>query len=78
MPHFYFDTWAGDHLTVDDAGHEFGSVEEAKQLATITLLDMARENAAGFDGMELAIDVRQEEEPILKTSLLLKVSTAGS
>lgn len=43
MPHFYFDTRSGDEVLLDESGHEFASVEDARQTAVIALLDMARE-----------------------------------
>lgn len=74
MPHFYFDTRSGDDVLMDDSGHEFASLEDARQTAIITLLDMAREKAAGPERLELAIDVRGEAEVLLQTRISLEVN----
>ncbi|WP_376769183.1 DUF6894 family protein [Neoaquamicrobium sediminum] len=58
MPHFYFDTRSGDEVLLDESGHEFASVEDARQTAVFALLDMAREKATNPDRLDLAIDVR--------------------
>lgn len=77
MPHFYFDTRSGDDVLVDDLGHEFASLEDAKQTAIIALLDMAREKAAKPGRrLELAIDVRGNTKVLLHTRISIEVSQA--
>jgi hypothetical protein len=78
MPHFYFDTRSGDDVLVDDSGHEFASLEDARQTAIIALIDMAREKAAGPEPLELSIDVRGDAEVLLKTRISLEVNEASS
>lgn len=78
MPHFYFDTRSGGDVHVDDLGHEFASLEDAKQTAIIALLDMARERAAKPDLLELAIDVRGDSTVLLHTRISLEVSQAST
>lgn len=77
MPHFYFDTRSGDDVLVDDLGHEFASLEDARQTAIIALLDMAREKAAKPGRrLELAIDVRGNTKVLLHTRISIEVSQA--
>lgn len=77
MPHFYFDTRSGDDVLLDDSGHEFASLEDAKQTAVIALLDMAREKALNPDRLDLAIDVRGDADVLLRTRISLEVSETG-
>ncbi|MGQ2906094.1 MAG: DUF6894 family protein [Neoaquamicrobium sediminum] len=74
MPHFYFDTRSGDEVLLDESGHEFASVEDARQTAVIALLDMAREKATNPDRLDIAIDVRGDATVLFRTRISLEVS----
>jgi ferredoxin len=73
MPRFFFDIRDGDSFTSDDEGLEFGDIEQAQREASETLADMAKDAIRNGALPKLAIDVRANGEPLLRTTLKIEV-----
>jgi hypothetical protein len=73
MPHFYFDSRDNGTFIEDDIGLMYPSIETARDEASRTLAEMAREVLPGSMRRELAIEVRDERKlALLRTSLVFE------
>ena len=74
MPRFYFDVRDGDGVTHDDEGVELAGIEVARDEATRTLGEIARDALPGTLRRELSIEVRDgSPTPVLRASLWFEV-----
>jgi hypothetical protein len=73
MKRYFFDIRDGDQLAVDDEGLELPDVEAAKEEAARALADIARDEVSGRLINYVAIEVRDENRPILEASLRWKI-----
>jgi Domain of unknown function (DUF6894) len=74
MPLFYFDVRDGQKFTEDDYGLEFPNIEAARDEATRTLAEIAKDVLPGSTVREMAIEVRDEaKDPLLRTVLRFEV-----
>ncbi|NOJ43116.1 DUF6894 family protein [Bradyrhizobium australiense] len=76
MRRYYFDLREGDDISPDEEGMEFATVEAVQQEAARSLADMARDavmkrhNGAASD---LAVDVRDENGPVLHVKFTVEI-----
>jgi hypothetical protein len=73
MPRFFFDVREGNSLTSDDEGLDFPDIEQAHREANRALADMAKEAIRDGQLSELAIEIRDNSAPLLRTTLRLEV-----
>ncbi|MDT9598537.1 DUF6894 family protein [Sphingosinicella rhizophila] len=69
MPLYFFDTRDNDHTIVDDVGVEFPDLEAVKVEAAKALTELARDVIPGHLKRELAVDVRDEDGPVLTAKM---------
>jgi len=75
MPIFYFDLRDGERFKVDKQGTTLTGIEEARDLATLRLAEMAREVLPGPVRRRLAIEVRSEtKETVLVVALMFETA----
>ena len=72
MPLFFFDTRDNDAFIEDDEGLDFPDLEAVRVQATRALADLARDVIHTCLKRELAIEVRDEGGPVLKTILIFE------
>ena len=76
MPHYFFDSYDGASLIRDDVGLELDGLEAAKQAATASLGDWARDELPKSQRKELAVQVRDETgKTVARACLWLEVET---
>jgi len=76
MPRYYFDLRKGDQITLDEEGLELSSLERVQEEAARSLADLARDNvrrALDGGGDSVAIDVRDDDGPLLQLKFTLDV-----
>jgi hypothetical protein len=76
MPRYYFDLRKGDQVTLDEEGLELSSLERVQEEAARSLADFARDNvrrALDGGGDSVAIDVRDDDGPLLQLKFTLDV-----
>jgi hypothetical protein len=69
MPRFFFDTRDNDFFLEDQEGLDFPDLEAVKVEAAKALAELARDVIPGSLKRELAVEVRDELGPILKSRL---------
>jgi hypothetical protein len=69
MRTYYFDTRDDDHLIKDDVGLEFPDLESVKTQAALSLAELARDALPGSAKRKLAVEVRDETQPVLVATL---------
>ncbi|MES2135706.1 MAG: hypothetical protein V4502_01430 [Pseudomonadota bacterium] len=69
MPLYFFDTRDGDTFVEDDTGLEFEDLDAVKDQATLSLAELARDVLPGSLKRVLAVEVRDEFQPILRAVL---------
>lgn len=69
MKKYYFDIRDGSQFIRDDEGAELPNIESARQEATTTLSEIARECVNGRRQYRMAVEVRDDHGPILEASL---------
>jgi hypothetical protein len=63
MPRYYFPTWDGDRLSEDRDGVELDGLDQARALAVIALVELARDVLPrAADSRSLKIRVLDEED----------------
>jgi hypothetical protein len=74
---YYFDLQEGQQLIIDEEGREFSTIEDVQEEAARSLADMARDSALtrGGDGeaRRLAIQVRDQDGPVLRVQFVFDV-----
>jgi hypothetical protein len=74
MPLYYFDFRDGENFSPDEDGLEFPGVDAARDQATKTLAEMAKDVLPGSTVRQLAIEVRDDgSNPILRTVLRFEI-----
>lgn len=66
MPLYFFDTRDNDNFIEDDHGIEFPNLEAVKREAARALAEIARDVLPGSMKHNLAVEVRDEQGPVLK------------
>jgi hypothetical protein len=69
MRHFFFDHSDDGSLTRDEAGLDFGTLEEAQKEAVRALAEYGRELFPGSLRRELAVSVREGEQLLFQASI---------
>ena len=69
MPRYFFDTRDNDTFTEDDIGVELPDLEVVKTQAALSLTELARDVLPGSMRRDLAVEVRDEHQPVLKAKL---------
>ncbi|KAB1068177.1 DUF6894 family protein [Methylobacterium planeticum] len=70
MPRFYIDTDDGVFPVRDDVGHEFASVEAARNMAQRALPDMARQKLPDGERRTFTASIRDENGTVLYVATL--------
>ena len=69
MPLYFFDTRDGDEFIRDDVGEELRDLEAAKEVAAISLAELARDVLPGSIRRVLKVEVRDERQPVMEACL---------
>jgi hypothetical protein len=69
VPRYFFDTRDNDTFIEDDEGLEFDGLEAVKFQAAKFLADLARDVLPGSLKRMLAVEVRDERQPVLRALL---------
>ena len=69
MPLYFFDTRDNDTLVEDDIGVDLPDLEAVKRQASLSLAELARDVLPGSLKRQLAVEVRDERQPILRALL---------
>lgn len=78
MPRFYFDHYGRQGSIIDEVGLEFATPEQARDCATRTLGELARDALPRGPRRELAIDVSDENRSLLfRATLWFEVHGVG-
>jgi hypothetical protein len=76
MPRYYFDIREGDDFAPDEDGMELSSLQDVQEVAARSLTDMARDavrtNRDG-PGQEMAIEVRDDNGPVLQVKFTFEM-----
>jgi hypothetical protein len=64
VPRFFFDTYNGDRLILDELVQDLDSIRAAKAAAQVALLDMARDNFPDGGLRSFVVSVRNEAEQL--------------
>jgi uncharacterized protein DUF6894 len=73
MPRYYFDVQDNGSSSIDETGHEFASVNEARLEAAKALGEIARDILPGLSVRQISIEVRDDRGPVLSASLRFEV-----
>ena len=77
MPRYFFDTFDGERLQLDDRGIEFESFAAAKDAAQKALPDMARETLGDDTHRTYVVSVRDEAGSVVLRVALTMVIEEG-
>ena len=66
---YFFDTRDNDVFIEDDVGTELNDLEEVKAVAAVSLTELARDVLPGSMQRDLAVEVRDERQPVLQAKL---------
>lgn len=69
MPQYYFDTRDNDDFVEDDVGLDYDDLESVKFDAAKSLAELARDVLPGSLQRALAVEVRDDEGPVLKAMM---------
>jgi hypothetical protein len=69
MTRYFFDIQDGDARIPDEEGMIFPNVEAAREEATMSLADLARDRVRERRACSMAIEVRDEKGPVAEASL---------
>jgi hypothetical protein len=69
MPRYYFDTRDNEAFIPDDTGMELPDLETVKAEAAKSLAELARDVLPGALKRTLAVEVRDERQPVLMAIL---------
>lgn len=72
VPLYFFDTRDEDAFIEDDVGLELPNLESAKIQASLSLAELARDVLPGCGRRTLVVEVRDEWQPVLKTTLIFE------
>jgi hypothetical protein len=75
MPRFFFDTFDGTTFVKDEDGQKLPTIERARDLATLGLVDLVRDAVPGSLRKELYVEVRDDaDRKLVKASLWMEVA----
>ena len=66
MPLYFFDTRDNDQFVEDNVGVELADLDAVKRQAAVSLAELARDVLPGSLCRNLAVEVRDERQPVLK------------
>ena len=66
MPRYFFDTRDDAKFIKDDEGVELADLKAAKELAAVSLTELAVDVLPSSLTRKLAVEVRDEQRPVLK------------
>ena len=69
VPLYFFDTRDNDNFIEDDVGIELPDLEAVKAQAARSLAELARDVLPGSLQRDLAVEVRDERQPVLQAKL---------
>ncbi len=69
MPLYFFDTRDNDDFIEDDVGIELPDLEAVKTQASVSLAELARDVLPGSLKRDLAVEARDERQPVLNANL---------
>ncbi len=72
MALYFFDTRDNDDFIEDDIGLELPSLDAVKDQAALALAELARDVLPGSLKRSLAVEVRDERQPVLSARLLFE------
>jgi hypothetical protein len=79
---YYFDLQEEQQLIIDEEGREFSTIDDVQEEAARSLADMARDSTLtrGGHGLarRLAIQVRDEDGPVLKVQFIFDIDRLKS
>jgi hypothetical protein len=82
MALYYFDTRDNDDFIEDDVGVELPSLDAVKYQAGLALAELARDVLPGSIKRNLAVEVRDERQPVMSGKLvfeaIIRVGPGGS
>ncbi|NEU99136.1 hypothetical protein FNJ47_25740 [Bradyrhizobium sp. UFLA 03-164] len=65
MTRYYFDLRDGDDLAIDEEGLEMPNLAAVREEAARTLADMVRDSITGQNLDQIAVEVRDDNGPVL-------------
>ncbi|MCK1518343.1 hypothetical protein IVB22_38860 [Bradyrhizobium sp. 190] len=77
MKRYYFDLRKGDDIAPDDEGMELATIEAVQEEAARALADMARDAVRKHTdgaGHHMAIDVRDDDGPVLQVKFTFAIN----
>ena len=75
MKRYFFDIRDGDNLAVDEEGMELRDVEAAQEEAARSLADMTRDRIRSKPRWHVAIEVRDDNGPVVEASFQWRLRT---
>jgi len=69
MARYFFDTRDDDRFIEDDVGLELDGLDSVKAQAALSLAELARDVLPGSTKRVLTVEVRDEEQPVLRAIL---------
>ena len=66
---YFFDTRDNDVFIEDETGVDLPDLETVKATASLSLAELARDVLPSCDQRDLAVEVRDETQPVLKAKL---------
>jgi hypothetical protein len=72
MALYFFDTRDNDDFIEDDDGVELPDLEAVKHQAALSLTELAREVLPGSIKRNLAVEVRDQRQPVLTAKLVFE------
>ena len=73
MAHYFFDTRDNDTFIEDDVGLEVSTLQGARDIASKSLAELARDVLPGAAVRTLAVEVRDAVGPVLRAVLRFEV-----
>jgi hypothetical protein len=68
MKRYFFDIRDGDILAVDEEGMELPNIRAAQEEAALSLADMTRDRISSKPRWHIAIEVRDDDGPVMEAS----------
>ena len=72
MPLFFFDTRDNDVFIEDDVGLDLPDLAAVKEQAALSLAELARDVLPGSIKRRLTVEVRDEQQPVLRATLVFE------
>ena len=77
MPRYHFDIREDGRSTRDDEGQVFANASAARHEAVEAGAEIARDAFAAGSADQVVVDVREDNTPILKISITLKIEESA-